>query len=166
MVNGAGEWRIENYVNRSYTLVYRGTNQTCSSGVETDIIWQNVTNNGANAWSVGTPERIYVPAGAKRVRLTANFRMAYSTAGTKRIIRLKASGGSVPVFATFSGSPSGGIPASFGLAATISTPILKVSDLPSGSAGYFYLTFEHDAGGTLDIFGNQDHTNFQIEVIE
>lgn len=166
LVNGVGEWRIENTVNRSYTLVYRGTNQTVTSGVETDIIWQNVTHNGANAWDSLTPTRLYVPAGAKRVRLSANFRMAYSTAGTKRIIRLKASGGPVPVFATFSGSPSGGIPASFGLASTITTPILKVSDLPDGSSGYFYLTFEHDAGGTLDIFGNQDHTNFQIEVIE
>jgi parallel beta-helix repeat protein len=166
LVNGVTEWRIENVVNHSYSLVYRGTNQTVTSGVETDIIWQNVTNNGANAWNAGTPERLYVPAGAKRVRLSANFRIAYSTSGTKRIMRLKASGGSVPVFATFSGSPSGGIPASFGLASTITTPILKVSDLPDGSSGYFYLTFEHDAGGTLDIFGNQDHTNFQIEVIE
>lgn len=166
LINGVTEWRIENAVNRSYSLVYRGTNQTVSTGVETDIIWQNVTSNAANAWNVTNPTRLYVPAGAKKVRLSFNFRIAYSTSGTKRIMRLKASGGFVPVFATFSGSPSGGIPGSFGLASTITTPILKVSDLPDGSSGYFYVTFEQDSGGNLDIYGNQDHTNFQIEVIE
>lgn len=165
LVNGVTQWRIENAVNRSYTMVYRGSNQSIPNLAETDIVWVAANYNGANAWSNANPERLYVPSGAKKVRLSFNFRWAYNATGTRRIIRIKTSGGAIPVWATFAGAPAG-IVGAFGTSGSLTTPIIKVSDLPSGSAGYFYVTAEQDSGGALDIYGNFEHTNFQIEVIE
>ena len=165
LVNGVSQWNIEAKILNSVTLVYRGSNQSIPNNAETTISWLNANNNSANAWSIANPDRIYVPAGAKLVRVSCNFRWAYNATGTQRVIKLKASGGSVPVFATSAVGPAG-IPASFGTSSYLSTPIIKVSDLPDGSSGYFYVTATQDSGGALDIFGNFEHTNFQIEVIE
>lgn len=165
IINSDSGWRIESLVNKSYTLVYRGSNQAIPNTAETDIVWQNANENAAGSWNVVNPARLNVPAGATRVRVSINFRWAYNASGTQRIIKIKASGGPVPVFATSSLSPAG-VPASFGTSASLSTPILKVSDLPSGSASYFYATATQDSGGNLDLFGDFGVLNFQLEVIE
>jgi hypothetical protein len=166
IVNGNGEWRIESCVNRSYTMVYLGANQTVASASEVKIDWANAKDNSANAWTAAPAplnQRLYVPAGAKRVRVTLGFRITPSSTGNYRVFKIKYSASPDEVASTFLGVPAAG---TVGTSGTIQTSILNVADLTNGASTFFYATFEHDASTTLDIFGDSGDTYFQIEVIE
>jgi hypothetical protein len=172
IVNGNGEWRIESCVNRSYTMVYLGLNQAVPAGVETNIDWALAKDNSANAWTASPSplnQRLYVPAGAKRVRVTLGFRIAPTSTGNYRQFKIKYSASPDEVAATFMGYPTaaGGV----GTSGTIQTSILNVADLANGANTYFFATFNHDSSTgappyNVDIFGDSGDTYFQIEVIE
>lgn len=167
LVNGAGEWRIESKVLRSYTMVYLGLNQAVPAGAETNINWALAKDNSANAWTASPSplnQRLYVPAGAKRVRVTLGFRIEPTSTGNYRQFKIKYSASPDEVAATFMGYPTaaGGI----GTSGTIQTSILNVADLTNGANTYFFATFNHDSSTNVDIFGDSGDTYFQIEVIE
>ena len=167
LVNGVSEWKIESVVNRSYTMVYLGANQTVPTGVETKLEWAYAKDNSANAWTASPApinQRLYVPAGAKQIRVTLGFRTSPNAAGSYRIYKIKYSAAPDEVCATFLGHPNAA--GSAGTSGTIQSSILNVSDLTNGSSTFFYATFEQNTGGNLDVWGDSGDTYFQIEVIE
>lgn len=169
LINGVSEWKVESKILKSVTVVYRNANQTISNPIsnatENDIVWLAANINDANAWSNVNPERLTIPTGAKKVKVSIGFRFVYNSAGTQRTIKIKSD--DAKVWATFCGAPAGAV-SSYGTSGFISTQIIKVSDLPSGSAAYFYATATQDAGigVDVDLSGAFDHLHFQIEVIE
>lgn len=144
---------LEGSIAGAATTVYLNSAQTIASGSETAISWTTaLTPSQFGIWSISDPTKLFIPAGAKKVRLTANVRWDTGTVGAYKEIKIKDDNFSEvwasSSVATYYGDQS------------ITTPIIPVA----ANMHYFTLTAFQSSGFSTSVRGVKG-TNFTLEVI-
>jgi hypothetical protein len=140
------------------TTLYLNSNQTYTDGTEASVLWYDERYTGGfGIWNSGNPTRINVPAGAKRVRVSAGAYWEASTDG-QFVAKIKDS-------ATPSNSWARdnryGTNASGASSCTLITPII---DIAATGITYFELFLTQTTGDDLDLLASQA-TYFTLEVL-
>lgn len=144
---------LEGSVAGSSTGVYLGSPQSVSNSTETTVSWTTaLTPSQFGMWSSGAnQDKLYIPTGAKKVRLTANLRWDVASNGGQREIKIKDNTGEVWA--------SSSIAAYYG-DQSITTPIIPVA----AGMTYFFVTAWQAPFTSLNLRGVKG-TNFTLEVI-
>lgn len=171
VVAGApGTWRASSQP--FYAMAYLAGDLATTNGVEAAVAFSAAWTNDLAIWSGGNPTRLTVPAGAKKVRVTAGIRWAADGSGTGyRSVKIKSNNGAgtYPLNTTWAADqkPADTVAAVSGSCA-IMTGIIDVANIQ-----YFTVTAEQTSGGALNIVGNAGAfpsagggTFFQMEVIQ
>jgi hypothetical protein len=135
--------------------VQKTVNQTLTTGSEVPVIWASERYSGGfDIWKPATStSNLYVPAGAKRVRVSAGIR--WGTAGGDFILKIKDQSGNS--WARDNRYASAGI----GAGVTI---ISSIIDVTASGVSSFFITAQQSTGGNLDIVADAA-TYFTLEVL-
>lgn len=155
---GAWTSEVDNGSNNSIVNLLAGkgalaklnTDASTSNNSEADVSWDSVGYDDFAIWSGSNPTRLTVPAGVKRVRLTAAVRWNSNSNG-RRTVKIKQNGGAVWA-ADDRSSPDTGDCA-------VATPVLSVSP-----GNYFYVAVTQTSGGSLSVRA-VDGTSFSMEIV-
>lgn len=150
-------------------MVRLNGDQATTSALEAAINWDAEYYDDLNIWSIANPERLTVPTGANRVRLTAGVRWAANATGY-RSVKIKSNNPATtyPLNSTWGSDqkPADAVAAVAG-SCTVTTGIIAVADI-----AYFTVTAEQTSGGALNLIGTAGAfpsagggTFFQMEVI-
>lgn len=141
---------------------------TAISGTEYVVPWAGVDFEDIEMWSAANPERLTVPLGVTRIRLTAGIRWEASATGTYRSVKIRANNaaGYYPLNAIFAAAQMfpDGSGATAGSAA-FTTGIILVKNI-----NYFEVTVQQNSGGALAVRGTTGPnptcgSYFQMEII-
>jgi hypothetical protein len=137
------------------TTLQKSVNQTLANNTETAVTWASERYSGGfDMWKPATSTiNLYVPAGAKRVRLSAGIR--YGVTSGDFILKIKDQ-------ANFSWARDSRY-ASAGVGAGVSI-ISPIIDVTASSVSSFYVTAQQSTGGNLDIIEDRA-TYFTLEVL-
>jgi len=136
--------------------LYLTSVQTYSNGTEASVTWDDERYTGGfGIWNAGTPTRINVPSGARRVRVSAGAYWEASTDG-QFVAKIKDNAGNSWARDNRYGTNANGTGS-----CTLITPII---DIAATSITYFELTLTQTTGGDLDLQASQA-TYFTLEVL-
>lgn len=128
--------------------------QTYLNNTEAAVTWSGERYSGGfGIWNAGTPTRINVPSGARRVRVSAGTSWDASSDG-QFVARIRSNSGTNWAKDNRYGTTSNGSGS-----ATLITPIIDV-----GSTTYFELYLIQVTGSSLDLFG-ANATYLTLEVL-
>lgn len=126
------------------TLYLTASSQNITQNSETPVIWTAVRFDDASFWSGGAPALITVPAGAKRIQLTANFRWNTTTPGFNMFAKIKDSAGITWATTTVVAScPGSNFPN-----VSLTTPVIDLANAPATN---YFLTAFQDTSGALAV---------------
>ncbi|CAK0740475.1 hypothetical protein CCP3SC1_1200008 [Gammaproteobacteria bacterium] len=136
------------------TSLYLATSQTIPNNTETVVTWSGERYSGGfGIWSAGTPTRVNVPSGARRVRVSAGTSWDASSDG-QFVARIRSNSGANWAKDNRYGTASNGSGS-----ATLITPIIDVSSIT-----YFELYLIQVTGGNLDLLAT-NATYLTLEVL-
>lgn len=136
--------------------LYLTSDQEYSDGTEATVSWDAARfSDGLGIFDGGNPTRINVPAGAKRVRVSAGAYWEASTDG-QFVAKIKDNAGNSWARDNRYGTNANGTGS-----CTLITPII---DIAATSITYFELTLTQTTGGDLDLQASQA-TYFTLEVL-
>jgi hypothetical protein len=133
------------------------TNQTITTATDTDIVFGEAIEDTDSFWSSGVnPERLTVPTGVTRVRLSASIRWDGNATGWRGLQIRKNGGRQV------------GLPFDKrDLNSTINNTIVVASAaVPCVAGDYFTVNVHQTSGGNLDVSTAVPDNWFTIEVVE
>lgn len=134
-------------------LLTLNSNQTLENSGFEKIKWDKTIYNISGFWSADSPERITIPAGVKKVRLSANTIWESNNDGTRRIRVLK--NGSYSDGLLYFNNPAGGTSAVGG-----SSAVVEVSE-----GDYFEFQAQQTSKTNLEL-RSDPYTWFALEVVE
>lgn len=134
------------YASATQSIANSGNIAFSNEIYDTNGIFESVTN----------PDRLTVPSGVQKIRITGQVTVSQTSGGTYRGIVLNKNGGS---FGGASGN-SQALSVLFDLVMPISSPILTVS-----AGDYFTIQYFEDGTGINNIVGGSANTWFAMELI-
>lgn len=167
---GSGNWVMTDYRRKTggaligSPTTFRGALVTHSAALDivtstlTSVTWNTETYDTDTIHDNSTnPERLTVPAGVTRVRLSANVQWEPSTAGNTRQIFISKNGDD----GVYDGRAniSGGKPTTVNYAQNCHSAVLIVAE-----DDYFICRVQHDVGSNLEIL--QPNSWFSMEIIQ
>ncbi|MFN8996079.1 MAG: hypothetical protein ACK5X3_20765, partial [Pseudomonadota bacterium] len=151
--NGVNTWFNALRPAVAMALVNRNTTQAIPNVTNTAISWDNVQINEVGIYNAGNPTRLTVPVGFSRARFTAGVFWAANNTGTRNVtIRKNLAGGGFTDIA-YDVSPAQN---ETGRALSSLEPVV--------AGDFFEMIVSHNAGGALNIGGN-NATRFTLELM-
>lgn len=138
-------------------LIRKGGTENVT-GVQTIIIavaFASAVYDTSSCWSGGNPNRLTVPSGVTRVRMSGQINFSNTRTGsmTLNIVKFGASSHINTLKTEGTGAPLRGI--------QLSTPILDVT-----AGDYFELSASFSASGVADTILNDTYTWFAMEIVK
>jgi len=144
---------------KAATIYLQTTNQSVPNATATAISFNTAHVNVETAWVIGSPTRITVPKGWKRVRIHGQVTFAANATGVRRLQVYK--NGSAGGYIGGSAMTSPGT-AAYSCPLQVSTGVVDVI----GGTDYFEIYALHESGGSLDAVAGLANTWFSIEEVE
>lgn len=153
--NVAGFTRIKSYCG----LVYLAGTQTINSGASTPVNFDTAVLNDTTMWTVGSPSQLFVPAGATRVRLSANVRWSSITTAQSMGVRIFKNGATFPGAAFVTQETTS--------AATTVNLNLSTGVIVCATGDYFQVLVTQTTGSSLTLDNSVVGLNwFSLEIVE